>query len=871
MYVQSLIELSAHAGTIIVPNTSCGRLLRAALDQLERQRDVPTWRTADAIAWSTYLTRCFEEISFNGALSDDFDVDFVLSAEQERSVWEAVIAHDPAVSLFAPEQTAAVAQAAWHTLHAWNLSIDTMFNSAVSDDVVVFGRWIEAYKERTAELHVGDQARLMAHLMTRHGENQPALVAHGFLGPAPAIKRLLETHGVGASRLLDDHRDRKFNCRSFSEREAEMYAAMEWAVDVGAADPQARIVVALEGLHADQFVIRRCVADVIAQHDAEVNDDHVYLGVAEPLLNHPMIRAALNVLEFSQVMPWDALSALLRSPWITGAAGERFERALFDEEIRALDRYELPAPFVMNFLADSAYPCAQFARMWLELTRLATEAPSRQRLVEWLDHFDRCLNAAGWPGDGELTGTAVATLHQWGGACDRLNRLDAVVPPMSRGEAIRRLRRALADTTARETPADPRIFFVTPEQACVLQPTHLWLAGASRDAFVTAAHPSPLIPFEMQRAAGIPGADANRDLYRARQLIQTLAHDAHERVASYSRSDGDLIVNPSLLIAGLGDADAETPLRYLPDSWRRARLQAELSTFVDTSGPALARHTRLRGGVAAFAAQAACPFQSFARHRLTATPVAEPRPGIDRRHKGQVIHGILATLWMRLKRSRELAALDRDDRRRAIREAIAENAAPMPFETQLEREIRFVERDRLTALMETWLDFELSRAPFTVSAVEQSATVTFEDLEIRIRVDRIDRLNDEQEIIIDYKTGACRAADWVVPRLNQPQLPFYALTFPAGQTSAVAFAKVDRQEPKWIQVPREALATDQALVDHRETWRADLITLAAGIRDGDARLDPKHGGQTCRLCEMHPFCRVAEIELTQDDDGESDD
>lgn len=871
MYLHSLIELSAHPGTIIVPNTACARLLRVALDQLERQRDLASWQTADAVAWSTYLTRCFEQTSLRAGSSDAFEFDFVLSAAQERAIWEAVISRDSEVSVFAPEQTAAFAQAAWSILHAWCGSVDAIFESTVSDDVAAFARWVAAYRERTAGLRVSDQAQIMARLAARDGEGRQSPIAHGFLEPAPGIQQFFDALGIRAMARLDPSADgADFRCRAFPDREAEIYAAMQWAVTIAAAHPQARVVVSSDGLQADRLFIQRCADDVLDQYGASVNRDQVYFGAVEPLLHHPLVRDALRILEFSYAPAWDACSALIRSPYIAGAHHERFERALFDEELRALDRYELPVPFVMNFLAGSAHLCKQFRRLFSELARLEQEAPSRQRLVQWLDHFDRCLRAAGWPGDGDLTPATVAILRQWADACDHLNHLDAVLPPVSKGEAVARLRRVLGDADVRETPADPRIFVVSPEQACVLRPTHLWLAGASRDAFVAHVHPSPLLPFELQRSAGVPGADAKRDLYRARRLIETLALGVDEPVASYCVSDGDLIVNPSPLIAGLRGAELKISPRHVPDPWRRMRQQASASTVVDQRGPQLKDGTPLRGGVAGLAAQAACPFQAFARHRLTATALTEPRPGIDMRHKGQVLHHALATLWLRVQSSRTLAELDSDERERVIREAISENFAPLPFETTLERELRFVERERLAALLDIWLDFESTRPPFTVVAVEQPATVTFEGLKIRVRVDRVDHMADGQVIIIDYKTGRCRAADWEAPRLNQPQLPFYALTFPDKHTSGIAFAKVDRAEPRWIQEPSEKFAQAQTWAFQCETWRDDLAALAAGIRDGDARLDPKLGRQTCRLCEMRLLCRIAELNVMNDSDGEPD-
>ncbi|HTD91938.1 MAG TPA: hypothetical protein VK663_14830, partial [Burkholderiales bacterium] len=41
-------------------------------------------------------------------------------------------------------------------------------------------------------------------------------------------------------------------------------------------------------------------------------------------------------------------------------------------------------------------------------------------------------------------------------------------------------------------------------------------------------------------------------------------------------------------------------------------------------------------------------------------------------------------------------------------------------------------------------------------------------------------------------------------------------------------------------------------------WRADLARLAAGFVAGDAAVDPKNYPQTCRYCDVQPFCRIHE-------------
>ncbi|MDZ7781696.1 MAG: PD-(D/E)XK nuclease family protein [Halioglobus sp.] len=80
-----------------------------------------------------------------------------------------------------------------------------------------------------------------------------------------------------------------------------------------------------------------------------------------------------------------------------------------------------------------------------------------------------------------------------------------------------------------------------------------------------------------------------------------------------------------------------------------------------------------------------------------------------------------------------------------------------------------LESDRLRALLREWLDVESQRGEFVVAAREKRGEVTLEQLRLSLRVDRIDTLADGSQVIIDYKTGSARIADWLGVR--PPQRP----------------------------------------------------------------------------------------------------
>ena len=83
-------------------------------------------------------------------------------------------------------------------------------------------------------------------------------------------------------------------------------------------------------------------------------------------------------------------------------------------------------------------------------------------------------------------------------------------------------------------------------------------------------------------------------------------------------------------------------------------------------------------------------------------------------------------------------------------------------------------RVRLTRLVTEWLEFERERVEFSVARTELDVSRSIAGLTLKLRLDRIDRLNDGSLLVIDYKSGNVSSKLWEMPRPEDVQLPLYA-------------------------------------------------------------------------------------------------
>ena len=160
------------------------------------------------------------------------------------------------------------------------------------------------------------------------------------------------------------------------------------------------------------------------------------------------------------------------------------------------------------------------------------------------------------------------------------------------------------------------------------------------------------------------------------------------------------------------------------------------------------------------------------------------------------------------------------------------------------------------------------RPHFTVIATEKRLEANFAGIQFNVTIDRVDKLDDGSEIIIDYKTGQVHISDWFSERPNEPQMPLYCSVYDSD-IKAMAFAKVNLQKigiegigavnDDWPAIKRLTFTTiegDDPWQQQKALWRQQLTLLAEEFKQGYAAVMPKEGEKTCEYCHLSSLCRI---------------
>ncbi|MBI1733027.1 MAG: PD-(D/E)XK nuclease family protein [Gammaproteobacteria bacterium] len=863
--------------TIVTSSARLAQRLSWQYTQSRLAAGAAAWQTPDILTWNRWVVRLWQEQQWIGARTEA-----LLSAAQRRFLWQQIIESSPwREHLLQPAAVAERAVEAWQTLQQWGVPAfpDGVF---LNEDARAFRSWSTAYARRCDDKRWLDEAslpeKLAACIVAVPAGNARAAVFVGFDELPPMHRQLLgslENAGVAVAQPPAPRCATAARCVPFNDTRAELIAAANWARHHLTREPDAAIGVVVPGLQSLRALVQDIFDDVLAPASLLSIPDAYQrpfsIAAGRPLTGQPLISHALLLLELARErLAMVDVTTLLHSPYLRGAEAEQAARPVLDAGLRRRREPELGLGTILAECAGGRFAGApEMVRALGALQVRSRVTPGRQRPASWARDFSELLAAAGWPGDRPLASIEYQTLSAWRELLGEFASLDNVAGSLGFGAALHHLRRLAAERSFQPQTPEAPIQIIDLAGAADMGFDRLWTTGWHEEAWPRAAQPNPFLPLALQREYGMPRSSAEVELARACRITGSLLSCCPDVIVSWPRQDGDRVLRPSPMTAGL--APGETPVEAV-EGWMEVVFRhRRVETFSDETGPVLPPGAQVHGGAALFKHQAACPFRAFARFRLGADSLAEVDVGLDALERGDLVHAMMQRLWQSLRTHKALLAAAAGELEALIRQAVDDALSPVVARHPQVFTRRFlaIERERLCALAREWLDLERGRAPFTVVACEQPRPFQLGGIAGQLRVDRIDALADGRHVILDYKTGKVPARPWDGSRPEEPQLPLYAVT--GGEpVAAVAFARIARGECSLNGVAADAdllpgVGPSENWDGLIGGWRSVLVDLAAEFERGHAPVQPRDGAATCRVCDLHPLCRVHELVAARDD------
>jgi ATP-dependent helicase/nuclease subunit B len=878
-------------GLVVTASERATRALTSAFHRTRQAEGLTAWTAPNIQDWNSFVLSAWAARTVDGRL--------LLNPTQEQSLWAAIAAADGrlATLLEGPRYRLADLAIEAHELlcsHAPRF-LGAAARASWQNDAAAFSRWLNAFDEASSAGNLLSPARVPIELVRLLESStiddgpaeRPPLLLAGFDRILHVQREVFDAWGS----WHEAGRGESAQTISFNEArddQAELAACTLWCRRRLAANPHSRILVVTRDAGDRRGQIERA----FLRHTGSANSPLFEFSLGIPLSHVALPRAAHLLLHWlTGPLAEHQLDWLFSTGY---AAATVQETTALQAHMRALRSRGLEQPswtlqgFIQPFagrLADHSHARNWIHRMTQVQLRLAEIARRPQTPLDWAELIPQLLEDAAWPGSHPLSSAEFQAARRFQQALETTGSLGFDGRRIDWNDLLAALARRLEETLFAPESRDAPIQIAGPAESAGLTADAVWFLGASEDAWPASGATHPLLPPEVQREARMPHATPSLDWDLARAITTRLLASASEVHFSYAKQIDGVESRPSRLIAQLVGAPQSLPAELMP-----ATIADPLTTCVKDFSRIPFPPGKVHGGASVLTFQSQCPFKAFANARLGAESWEPAQAGLTASQRGQLLHDVLHAVWAGpprgIRSHAELLAL-------ADRRAFVAGHVQRVLESELRPSLRErmparyleLEQLRLTRLVTEWLDYEAVRAPFEVLKTEARQTVTLAGLIFELRLDRLDQLNDDSVLVIDYKSGDVSPKSWELPRLDNVQLPLYAgfaldddqllggLVFAKLRPGDLTFAGCVG-DPVATLIPGlksfSALARNAMTIEQLEDWRDCIEQLAKDFLNGRAEVDPREYPKTCERCGLQTICRIQELQavVEGDEDGE---
>ncbi len=860
--IQDLDKLTNHC-IILTPNQRLSYALQHTFNQQRQACGATLWPTPNILPWQTWLFTLWQQLE-----SSLQTMPWLLSAEQSQLLWLNIVKQQNVLPLLNLEETSRLAFQSYQLIQQYRVPMEHPDWHSMEESQLLHD-WSMQYKGYCQNNKLCDQSDLcewLIHTLKNYPSILPeCIVLASFDDLPPHLNYLLDALRSDAGCEIIRYESKAQHAvetyEAFDNFHQELQAMLAWSRAM-LEEGHEQIGCVVPDLQNQRALIERVCSHIFDAPTAELPYN---ISAGYPLHEYPIIQTLFICLQSSEDISLETLHTLARSPFIKDAEQERLARA------------ELPQWAIAKRLTHcraenlpSDVPI--FKELAEKFQTTLSALPKTQMPSQWAHSIMSLLDIWGWPGERSLNSAEYQVVKRFHQVLNDFSQLDSVVSHINFSDAIRHLKLYASLVSFQIQSPQAPIQILGTLEAAGLEFDKLWICQMDQDHFPQPPNPNPLIPITLQKKYRLPHVSVEKEQKFSETMLSRFRRSTPSLHYSYHQQEQQRILRPSQLIAHATLSKQDCPKTCLPtEVW----IDTHLEALDDEQGPHIVHNEAIHGGSQIFKHQAQCPFQAFAIHRLNAYPNAEISYGIDSIDRGIVIHHSMEIIWQKKSSQSQLAALNENQRLNFIEDCVQQainDYFPKIWQKNHDH-LLDIEKKVVTKLIAAWCQIELARPYFKIYGLEEKLVAEFEGIPLKLRMDRIDSLGDDQYLLIDYKTGLCDIQSWLDERPDEPQLLLYLMLseLPIEQ---LAFAQIHKNHMglKGISHQKSEIQGLRAWPDidddiswpeQKKQWGQSLQRLAVEFKHGTADIKPKYGAQTCRTCQLQALCRINEITETR--------
>lgn len=898
-------QIDSENSVIITASQRLARHLRQSYNQYQLSQGKKVWPSLKVMPWGAWQERCWQ------ALKEQQQAPIVLNGLQVDYLWQQIVEKSEYNNyLLQTSATAKKAQQAWLQLQQWQLELK---QEQVWDlDHKAFYRWQNNYKEKLAANNWLDSASSVNYLNQHLEKIASAFPANiylaGFKQQTPQQKThfsLLSEHTKTETFAIQNNEKPKLSFKSYDNVSDELVAivasakehlisSLRDASSVSKQNQNKQLAIVIPDLEKHKSLLENILWQELDPNQFRKNKSHVGkleatydISLGEPLAKQPMVYTALLLLKLlHQRLDKSELQWLLLSPYFSVETEDQQMQFRLEKSLKSNPKEYWLFENIQELLGHNkeTEPLAD------KLKQAKEQVSQKLTIRDWMQQLPLLLNSMAWAERVVIESFEHQVQQTFFDSIKQLQQFHLLFNHRLSFDKVLELLNKIVESKDfhQERPKAP-IQIMGLLESVGLEFDKVWLSGANNQTLPQPANPNPFLPQALLRQFEMPGNSNAREWRYSQKIFSSLQAGTKSLEASYSRKEGDAEILPSPLLTNSLQI-AELAISDVPACHSKAAsFVAKLldcsyqKSYQDEVGQALSsdampkKGADIKGGTGFFKAQINCPFQAYAKYRLSAYEFEEVEEGLSPIERGNIVHQVLEEFWKKYKHSHIL----RDDEGKPkteeqllkilkpiVHKVLKDNQEDIFF-LRIER-FASIEEGRLSKLILKVLQLDQKRPAFSNVESESLQKISISGLNFKMKIDRMDsvaELNtnvpEAGKMIIDYKTGKPTKASLTCSPPSEPQLPLYAISQKVA-VEGIAFLSIHSEATRYIGLADEpaninAKKTDNIpMVDYIARWKEELEQVADDIKQGIARVEPRN----CNYCDYKTFCRINERELS---------